>query len=146
LVAMAGVLLTFGIWIPLLLAAGTVPALVVVARHTLRSHRWRQRNTMAIRQTSYYDWMLTQRDAAPEMRLFGLGPHFRRLFSNLRSRLRREELQLARDEAVAMAAAALIGLATMAGALLWMGLQAARGVLSLGDVPSSSRRFFRVSG
>ena len=114
LAAMGGVLLTFGIWIPLLLAFSTLPALLVVLRHTIRFHRWRIQNTTAIRKTSYYDLMLTQRDAAAEMRLFGLGPHFRALFRNLRKRLRREKVQLARSEAAAQAAAALIGLASMA--------------------------------
>ena len=143
LVAMAGVLLTFGIWIPLLLAVSTLPALVVVLRHTLRFHRWRLRNTTAIRKTNYYDMMLTSRDAAAEMRLFGLGPHFRNLFSNLRGRLRREKVQLARSEAVATAVAALIGLASMAGALAWMGLQASRGGLSLGDLALFIQAFFQ---
>ena len=143
LIAMAGVLLTFGIWIPLLLALSTLPALVVVMRHTLRFHRWRLRNTMAIRKTNYYDMMLTSREAAAEMRLFGLGPHFRSLFSNLRGRLRREKVQLARSEAVATAVAALIGLASMAGALAWMGLQASRGALSLGDLALFVQAFFQ---
>lgn len=143
LIAMAGVLLTFGIWIPILLALSTLPALVVVMRHTLRFHRWRLRNTTAIRKTNYYDMMLTSRDAAAEMRLFGLGPHFRSLFSNLRGRLRREKIQLARSEALATTVAALIGLASMAGALAWMGLQASRGALSLGDLALFVQAFFQ---
>ena len=143
LIAMAGVLLTFGIWIPLLLALSTLPALVVVTRHTMRFHLWRLRNTTAIRKTNYYDMMLTSRDAAAEMRLFGLGPHFRNLFSNLRERLRREKVQLARSEALATTVAALIGLASMAGALAWMGLQASRGALSLGDLALFIQAFFQ---
>ena len=143
LIAMAGVLLTFGIWIPLLLAFSTLPALVVVMRHTLRFHRWRLCNTTAIRKTNYYDMMLTSREAAAEMRLFGLGPHFRNLFANLRTRLRREKVQLARSEAYATAVAALIGLASMAGALAWMGLQASRGSLSLGDLALFVQAFFQ---
>jgi len=143
LIAMAGVLLAFGIWIPLLLAVSTLPALVVVTRHTLRFHRWRLRNTTAIRKTNYYDMMLTSREAASEMRIFGLGHHFRNLFSNLRGRLRREKVQLARSEAVATAAAALIGLASMAAALAWMALQASRGILSLGDLALFVQAFFQ---
>ncbi len=143
LVAMAGVLLTFGIWLPLILMVSTIPALVVVLRHTMRFHRWRMRNTAAIRKTNYYDMMLTSRDAAAEMRLFGLGPHFRNLFSNLRSQLRREKVQLARDEAIATAGAALIGLSGMAGALGWMAWQASRGILSLGDLALFAQAFFQ---
>lgn len=143
LVAMAGVLLTFGIWIPVLLALSTIPALIVVMRHTIRFHLWRMRNTTAIRKTNYYDMMLTSREAAAEMRLFHLGLHFRKLFRDLRARLRREKVELARNEAVATAVAALIGLATMAGALAWMGLQASRGFLSLGDMALFVQAFFQ---
>lgn len=143
LAAMGGVLLTFGIWIPLLLAFSTLPALLVVLRHTIRFHRWRIQNTTAIRKTSYYDLMLTQREAAAEMRLFGLGPHFRAVFQDLRKRLRREQVELARSEAVAQAAAALIGLASMAGALAWMGLQASKGAVGLGDLALFYQAFFQ---
>ena len=143
LIAMAGVLLTFGLWIPLMLVLGTLPALVVVLRHTLRFHRWRLGSTMAIRRTQYYDMMLTSREAAAEMRLFSLGPHFRGLFSNLRGRLRREKVQLARSEAFSTAVAALIGLASMAGALAWMGFQASKGVLTLGDLALFVQAFFQ---
>ena len=143
LAAMAGVLLTFGIWIPLLLVFSTLPALLVVLRHTIRFHRWRIQNTTAIRKTNYYDLMLTQREAAAEMRLFGLGPHFRALFQDLRRRLRQEQVQLARSEAVAQAAAALIGLASMAGALAWMGLQALKGAVGLGGLALFYQAFFQ---
>jgi ATP-binding cassette subfamily B protein len=137
------VLLSFGFWIPLLLAFSTLPALLVVLRHTIRFHRWRMQNTVAIRKTSYYDLMLTQREAAAEMRLFGLGPHFRALFQALRQRLRLEQVQLARSEAFAQAAAALIGLASMAGALAWMGLQALKGAVRLGDLALFYQAFFQ---
>lgn len=143
LIAMAGVLLTFGIWIPLLLAASTLPALAVVVRHTLRFHHWRLHNTTAIRKTNYYDMMLTSRDAAAEMRLFQLGGYFRSLFSQLRQRLRLEKVALARSEAVATAIASLIGLASMAAALAWMVLRASQGIFSLGDLALFIQAFFQ---
>ena len=143
LVAMGSVLLTFGAWVPLLLAFSTLPALLAVLRHTLRFHRWRLQNTAAIRQTSYYDMMLTQREAAAEMRLFGLGPHFRALFADLSGRLRGERLQLARSEAAAEVTAGLIGLGSMAGALAWMARQALKGAARLGDLALFYQAFFQ---
>jgi ATP-binding cassette, subfamily B, bacterial len=143
LAAMAGVLLTFGIWIPLLLALSTLPALFVVLRHTIHYHRWRIQNTTAIRKTNYYDLMLSQREAAAEMRLFGLGPHFRSLFRGLRARLRSEEVQLSRSEAFAQAVAALIGLAAMACAMAWMGLKALNGAIGLGGLALFYQAFYQ---
>lgn len=46
LVAMGGVLFTFAWWMPLLLLAGTAPALWVALRTTVAFHRWRLTNTM----------------------------------------------------------------------------------------------------
>jgi len=143
LIAMGGVLLAFGIWVPLLLALSTLPALLVVLRHTLRFHFWRIQNTTAMRWANYYDLMLTQREAAAEMRLFGLGPHFRMLFRNLRERLRREQVQLARSEAVSQSIAAGIGLASMAGALCWISFRALNGTSSLGDLALFFQAFFQ---
>lgn len=143
LAAMGGVLLTFGILLPLLLLFSTLPALLVVLRHTIRFHRWRTQNTVAMRKTSYYDLMLTQREAAAEMRLFGLGPHFRMLFGNVRQRLRREQVQLARDEAVSQVMAAIIGLASMAAALSWLAFQALKGSVGLGDLALFYLAFFQ---
>ena len=143
LAAMGGVLLTFGIWIPLLLLFSTLPALWVVLSHTIRFHRWRIQNTTAIRKTSYYDLMLTQHQSAAEMRLFGLGDYFRSLFRELRARLRREKMNLVRSEAAAHATASLIGLASMAGALAWMGLQVLSGAIGLGGLALFYQAFYQ---
>jgi ATP-binding cassette, subfamily B, bacterial len=141
--AMAGVLLTFGIWLPLLLIFSSIPALLVVIRHTIHFHQWRMRNTFSIRRTSYYDYLLTQRETAAEMRLFGLGPYFQALFQNLRKRLCHERVQLACSEAVTQIIAALIGLMSMAGALVWMGLQLSKGNAGLGDLALFFQAFFQ---
>ncbi|MBF0225244.1 MAG: ABC transporter ATP-binding protein [Desulfobacterales bacterium] len=143
LAAMGGVLLTFGIWIPLLLLFSTLPALLVVFRHTIRFHHWRIRNTKDTRKTSYYDMILTQREAALEMRLFGLGPHFQTLFKNLRKRLRKERVELVRSEAVSQAVAALIGLASLVGALVWIALQVLRGAVGLGSIALFYQAFYQ---
>jgi ATP-binding cassette, subfamily B, bacterial len=142
LAAMAGVLLTFGIWVPLLLAVSTLPALWVVLRHTLRFHRWRMENTTAMRKANYFDLLLTQREAAAEMRLFGLGPFFRERFQTVRTRLRTGRVALARSEALAHTAAAMVGLASMAGALTWLGGQVLRGRAGLGDMALFGQAFF----
>ena len=55
------------------------------------------------RRAAYYDNLLTTRDAAPEVRVFGLAGSFRQTFRALRERLRGERITLARKEAVANA-------------------------------------------
>ncbi|NOZ51351.1 MAG: ABC transporter ATP-binding protein [Chloroflexi bacterium] len=134
LVAMAAVLIPYGLWLPALLVVSTLPALYVVVRYTVRFHRWRLRRTMAVRRTRYYDWILTLRAAAAELRLFALGDHFRSAFQQLRQRLRSERIALARDQALAELAAGGLGLLAMGGAMGWMAWQAVQGLVTLGDV------------
>ncbi len=143
LIAMAGVLMTFGFWIPLLLILSTLPALAVVLRHTIRFHRWRMASTQTTRKTHYYDMMISARESVAEMRLFQLGPHFRDKFTDLRKELREGKLMLARSETLANAAASLLGLVCIGAAMIWMGYRASLGFLTLGDLALFIQAFFQ---
>lgn len=134
LMAMLGILIPYGWWLPALLLFGTLPALVVVLRYTVRFHRWRLGNTANERRTRYYDWLLTQRDTAAELRLFALGGHFQEAFQTLRRKLRGELITLTRQQIWAELAAAGLGLLALAGALGWMLRLAIFGTVSLGDM------------
>lgn len=134
LMAMAAVLIPFGLWVPILLLLSTVPALYVTGHYTLRQHRWRMQNTAAERRTRYYDWMLTIRETAAELRLFALGEYFRAAFQTLRQRLRTEQMRLTRQQAVAELGAGAFALAGKGTALAWMVWQAAQAQVTLGDL------------
>jgi len=134
LAAMGIVLLRFGPWLPIALFISTLPALFVVFRNTLRFHTWRVLNTTAERRCRYYDWIITERNAAAELRLFNLGSTFQKTFGQLRDRLRRERGELAGKEAAGKLGAGVFGLAALAGALAWMAWKASRGVVTLGEL------------
>lgn len=134
LFAMAAVLVPYGLWIPLALFVSTLPAFVVVLRFALRQHRWNARTTADERRASYYDWLMTTGETAAELRLFGLGNRFQEAYQNLRTRLRHEELQIARDHGVAELGASAVALVITAGCLLWMALRAMEGEATLGDL------------
>lgn len=133
LLAMAAVLLSFGLWLPFVLLLSTLPGLFVVIRHTLRFHQWRVKNTAAERRTRYYDWIITWHESAAELRLFDLGEHFRIAFQNLRAKLRREKIQLTRDQSLAELGAGILALLAMGASLVWIITQVARGTITLGD-------------
>ncbi len=134
LVAMAVVLLRFGWWLPLALVVSTVPALGVVVRFALEQHDWWERTTEQQRRAWYYDWLLTDRTAAAEVRVLGTGSHFRGLYCELRTGLRRQRLALARRESVAEIVAAGCGLVVLGGGVAWMVWKASRGLVTLGDL------------
>ncbi|MDP2996149.1 MAG: ABC transporter ATP-binding protein [Bryobacterales bacterium] len=134
LLAMAAVLIPYGPWLPVLLAAGTAPALLVVLRHSLLQHEWRRQVTTDERRAWYYDWLLTAGETASELRLFGLGQHFQSAYLSLRRNLRTQRLALASRQVWAETAAGLLGLAATAVAMVWMVWRAVRGLATLGDL------------
>lgn len=134
LTAMAGVLLTFAWWLPLVLLLSTLPALWVALRTTRRMHQWRLRNTIHQRRLAYYHRALTLDLAAAEIRLFNLSDHFCQAYHQLRGRLFRERLSLSRQQWTAQSVASLVGLLTLAAALGWMAWRAVGGRFNLGDL------------
>jgi ATP-binding cassette subfamily B protein len=134
LAAMLGVLVPFGWWLPVALVVSTLPALYVVLRASVRQHQWRLRTTADERRTWYYDWLLTTRETAAELRLFALGGQFQTAYRALRARLRKERVDLAREQSVAELGAGGIALLLSGGCLAWMVWRAVQGRASLGDL------------
>ena len=131
---MCAVLIPYGFWLPLALAVSTLPAFGVVLRSSVRQYRWRLEKSAEERRCWYYDWLLTAGETAAELRLFGLGSHFRAAYQDLRARLRGERLRLARDESLAELGAGVLAIAVVCLAMAWMVWQAILGRVTLGDV------------
>lgn len=134
LVAMGAILLSLGPWLSLALLVSTLPAFWVVVRYALVQYEWRLRAAPYERRAWYYDWVLTAADAAAELRLFGLGRHFQSAYQAVRRHLRSERVQMAKRQNLAELGAGLIALLVTGAALTWMGWQAMRGLVTLGDL------------
>jgi ATP-binding cassette subfamily B protein len=134
MVAMAGVLLPFGAWIPLLLLVSTLPAFVIILQHTRRLNAWRLRTTHDKRRSHYYEYLLTYPGPAAEMRLYELGEHFQQAYQTIRQRLRGEHLELIRNKAVAQLLAGSLALLGTGMAMGWMFWQTVQGKATLGDL------------
>jgi ATP-binding cassette subfamily B protein len=134
LVAMAGVLLLFAWWMPLVLLLGTLPALVVALRTAWHFHNWRLKRTVDQRRLGQYHYLIATDRAAAEVRLFDLGAYFADAYRQLRGQLRVERLALSRQETVAQLLAGVWGLLTLALLLGWVFWQAILGLFSLGSL------------
>ena len=134
LAGMAVLLVSYSPWIPLLLLSGTVPVLWVALRYAVRFNDWRLRNTVEERRCHYYDGLITNREAAQELRLFDLGGHYRNAYQRLRARLRGEKVALERGRLAAELGAGTLALLTTGLAMLWMILRTISGRASVGDV------------
>lgn len=146
LIGMAGLLIAYGVWlIPLLLVA-TLPAFYVLLRYTRRYNEWRLQNTSKQRLVTYHEMVLTQREAAPEVRIFSIGEHYRQQFSKFSTALRNERLRIERDRMIANIFATTFGIAATAGVLVWAGLRTLRGLASFGDLAAFYQIFSQGQG
>ncbi len=146
LVAMVSVLVPFGIWLPIALLLSSVPALYTVLHYNQQQHRWWLRRTPDERRARYYDWLLTEGEAAAEMRLFNLTGHFQSHYRRLRQYIRRERLSIIQRQTLAEFAASLVTLLVTGLAVVWMGWQALGGQLTLGDLALFYQAFQQGQG
>ena len=134
LTAMAAMLLGYGWWLPLLLIVSTLPAFIVVLRFDRRYHRWWESTTPIRRWIQYFDVMLTHGLAAPEVRVFGTGKHFRSEYQTLRKGLRSERLRQLRQLSFGRLGSGAIAVLVGGAAIVWMGWRALNGLATLGDL------------
>jgi ATP-binding cassette subfamily B protein len=134
MVAMGAVLVVLGPWLAVALLVSTLPALWVAVHFNIVNYHWRQRVTADERRAWYYDRLLTQREAAAELRLFALGDHFRSAYRALRTRTRNERIALSRREKIAELGAATLALIVTGTALGWIVWRAAHGRVTLGEL------------
>ncbi len=134
LLAMAAILLPYGIWLPAFLLFSTLPAFYVMLRLNRRHHQWWQRTTTDRRWLQYYELLLTNSAIAAELRLFNLGSYFQSAYQTLRQRLRTEHLKLVKDQTLGRLGASVIALGISGVAVAWMARQVLLGIITPGDL------------
>jgi len=146
LLAMAAILLPYGLWLPIILLASSLPTFYVVLRLNQRQYQWSQRTTTERRRLQYYDLLLTNSVSAAEVRLFNLAPYFQSAYQGVRRRLRHEQLNLIKDQSIGRLLAGVIALLISGAALAWMGRQVLLGLISLGDLALFYQAFNKGQG
>lgn len=146
LVAMAGILLPFGAWVPLTLVLSTLPAFGFTLYYQRQRHSWQMRVTRQQRRVRHYEYFLTRRENIPEIRIFNLSPYFRRIYQGLRRRLRQEQLGIIRQQALADLGAGVLAIAVSGGVMVAMVWRALQGQVSLGDLTLLYQAFNQGQG
>jgi ATP-binding cassette subfamily B protein len=134
LIVLAGMIAMYAWWLPLLLIGSALPGLWSVSRYVLREHKWRTTNTAKERRSRYFDWILTDRSSAAEMRLFELGDFHKKNFRQLRTELRTGKLLLVREEMKSELFAGSIAWLGGISGMVWLLLRVSRGFAKLGDL------------
>ncbi|MEU8350404.1 ABC transporter ATP-binding protein [Streptomyces sp. NPDC048845] len=121
-------------WLPVVIAVSVAPVLAVelwLAKRRAETH-WRLGPTE--RREFFYRELLTNLQAAKEIRLFGIGGHLRDRMTSERRKINDGRARLDRRELLAQS---LAGFATAGCAgltVLWAAVAAAEGRISIGDV------------
>lgn len=146
LVAMATVLLPYGLWIPAALALSTFPAFLVLVRYNRQYHSWWHRRTEDHRRAQYFDQVLTHSLTAAEVRIFGLRALYQPAYQAIRLVLRRERIAIERRQVSVRLLAAAFGLLVVGLVMGWMGWRVIQGNGSLGDLALFYQAFSRGQG
>jgi ATP-binding cassette subfamily B protein len=134
LLAMAGLLLSFHWGVTAILFIAVFPGVLVQLKYAGKMYNWQRRRTEDIRQTSYFNSMLTWEGYAKEIRLFGLGSLFIDRFHDLRRRLRKEQLDISVRKSLADLAAQSIAAITVFCAYAFIAYRTVQGLITIGDL------------
>ena len=133
-ISMLIIIAAFAWWLPFILAFSLAPVLLIIFKYVNMHNRYRMRNTQKIRRANYYDWIMTDRNAAMEIRIFSLGTRFIQIFQELRLTLRTELLKITRDEMIAKLLSRIFAMCVAALIFIWLIFEALHGRVTLGGM------------
>ena len=134
MLAMVGLLLTFHWLIAVVLVAAALPGVFVKLKFSKITWKWQRKRTETERRAWYKHWLITSVGHAKELRLFGLGEHFRARYRDLRTILRTEMLGIARKRAAADLGTQAIATLLVYGSLAFIAWQAFGGLITIGGM------------
>ena len=132
--SLAGILAAYAFWLPLVIVAAALPSFFIIFYHTRKNYEWKRKNTSNERLQNYFDWIISLRDAAEELRLFNLGNYFQTSYRDLRTRLRGEFLLLQRNKLFGELFSVFLSLAVTGVVMVWVLLQMLGGKAGFGDL------------
>ncbi|WP_369212778.1 ABC transporter ATP-binding protein [Streptomyces flavofungini] len=134
MVGFLGSMLVLSPWMPLLVMTSGASALATETWLAKRRAGMFWRIGPLQRRELFYRELLTDVQAAKEVRLFGAGAFFRRRMTNERAAANKEQSALDRRELYLQTGAGLVTAAVTGTALLWATFAAVSGRITLGDV------------
>ncbi len=136
-----------GHWsIPLVLFLGTVPVFYTQMRRGREIYALFHQQTPEQRRAEYLVGLATDRDAAKEIRLYGLGDFLVRTWENLAQTLRRQRFRLTLQQQRYLLGGRLSGIGSALLALVILLYQAAYGALTLGGFFALAETIVRFQG
>jgi ATP-binding cassette subfamily B protein len=132
--AMLFILAPYGVWLPATMLLATIPAVIAVLASARNLYEWRRLTTTESRRAIHYGSLLSAREAAAELRLYGLSPLFEKRFQTIQIALRKGNNRVAALGAVFEAGSGALSFVVMGLALLYLLARTINGGTQLGDL------------
>jgi ATP-binding cassette subfamily B protein len=136
----------FSPWLMLLLIAGVIPAFLGESHFAFLGYANNFRQTPIRRQLDYLRVLGGSREAAKELKLFGLRAFLIERFARLADQIYRENVGLARRRLIAGALLSMVGTAGYYSAYVFIVWRTIHGVLTIGELTFLSGAIVQASG
>ncbi len=134
LIGISGLILTFNWAFGLILFSAAIPGAVMRLWHSRRLYLFENEHTEMERLSWYYHTVLTESGNAKEVRLFELGGFFKERYQDLRLKIRRGRLALARSRSLSDMVTQTAATLALFGTLAWIAGRSLKGSISIGDL------------
>jgi ATP-binding cassette subfamily B protein len=145
-VSMSISIVVFSPWLLLLLIVGVIPAFLGESHFAFLGYATNFRQTPVRRELDYLRVLGGSREAAKEIKLFGLKEFLIERFTGLSDQIYRENVGLARRRLVAGAFLSMVGTAGYYSAYVFIVWRTIHGVLTIGELTFLSGAIVQASG
>jgi len=134
LLLMAGLLIYLHWLIVIILLAANIPGIWLRLYYAGVLYNFKREQTPAARKTAYFKWLLTGDRPSRELRLFGLGEYFTKLFNKNFNKLKEEEISIISKRTLIELVAGIFKAAAFLLALGYIAKETVSSQISVGDM------------
>ncbi len=134
LISFAAILLTFNIWLTVILFGATIPAFIAQSKYAELNFRLLSWRAPEARRMNYLEYLLTVDSSVKEVKLFGLGEPLLGRYADLFWKFLREDQTLAQKRSLASFAWGLLATLSYYFAYAWIIFETVGGQISLGSM------------
>jgi ATP-binding cassette subfamily B protein len=134
LISFGAILLTFNIWLTLLLFGATIPAFIAQSKYAQLNFRLLSWRAPEARKLNYLEYLLTVDSSVKEVKLFGLGEPLLGRYADLFWKFMREDQALAQKRSFASFGWGLLATLSYYVAYAWIIFETIGGAITLGSM------------
>ena len=134
LISFGAILLTFNVWLTLILFGATIPAFIAQSKYAQLNFRLLSWRAPEARRMNYLEYLLTVDSSVKEVRLFGLGEPLLGRYADLFWKFMREDQALAQRRSLASFGWGLLATLSYYFAYAWIIFRTIGGEITLGSM------------